>query len=300
MSVTEAPAAIVFDDVYKRTAVGEDLNRLRFTVKQGECCALVGSSGSGKNTAAALLKGLCPADAGTCQIMGKDCFSQARKIHELVDFVTTGTVFPPNMHVGRYLSLLQSWRGEANADKTREIIEKLEIVPFGLFRKMTDENLRKFSLLIGLMRDKRILIFDEPFAGLSAGAQEALYELIEEEKREGKTILLLTHVPEQARRLCERAALMRGGRVLVEQTAPEMNLQRRKVYHIVFKDGGEALRFSQVWGENCEVADDRVTVAVPGSPKALISALSECEILDFYGGTDAETREQDGPGGIKE
>lgn len=288
MFVKEAPASIVFDDVYKRTSVGEDLNRLRFTVRQGECCALVGPSGSGKNTATALLKGLCAADAGECSIQGQDCFLRSRQIHGLVDFVTTGIVFPRNMHVGRYLSLLQAWRGEADADKMRAIIEKLEIVPFGLFRKMTDENLRKLSLLTGLMRNKRILILDEPFAGLSDYVQEALYDIIENEKNEGKTILLLTHVPEQARRLCERAAVMRGGRVLVEQTAKEMDLHRRKVYHVVLKDGAEALRFSQTWGQGCEVAEDRVTVTVPDSPQALIRALADHEILDFYGGSDAE------------
>lgn len=267
---------------------GEDsgLFDVSFQVEEGSAYAILAPTGAGKSTIASLLMGMCIPDEGSCQVRGLDCFSQHSKVQRLVGFVPGNPYFPPGMDGDQFLKMLSSWRGGAAEEKTRHVMEKLDINPLGPFGKMTATNKSKLAVLFGLMFDAPILILDEPYMGLDVFSRNVLTDLLLEEKEQGKTILLLTHVLQQAQKLCDRIAVMRKGRIVVEQQAEQLQFSRQKVYHITFDSTMEASRFSQEWETAVELIGERAIVAVPASPMALIKTLSHYGVKDFVGGRE--------------
>lgn len=277
---------IVFNNITVEHGEDSGLFHLSFSVSPGESYAVLAPTGAGKSTIASLLMGLTIPDEGSCAIRGHDCFSDHAQVKSLVGFMPGNPYLPPKADGEAFLKMLSSWHGGASEDKIRHVMEKLDINPLGTFSRMTALNKSKMAILFGLMYDSPILVLDEPYMGLDAFTRDALTELLLQEKSEGKTILLLTHVLQQAQKLCDRIAIMRKGRLVVEQQSEQLQFSRQKVYHITFDTAKEASRFSQEWETAVELIGERAIVAVPASPMALIKTLSNYAIKDFIGGRD--------------
>lgn len=81
-------------------------------------------------------------------------------------------------------------------------------------------------------------------------------------------------------------AILRKGRVVVEQSAQQMQFSRQKVYHVTFETPEEAARFSQEWEKGVELVGARAIIAIPGSPQMLIKTLARYDVKDLVGGRD--------------
>lgn len=259
---------------------------LSFSVEAGEAYAVLSPTGGGKSTLFSLLMGLIRPDSGECLIRGMDCFRERRTICGIASFVPDGAALPVRQGGEQYLRMLSAWQGGVAEERLRDLMEKLDITPMGRFGLMTVEMRRKMAILMGLMRDKPILVLDEPYQHLGPLARGALTDLLAEEKQKGKTILVLTHVLREAQALCDRIAVVRRGRMVVEQKAEALSLRRQKVYHITFDTAETASRFSQEWEKGVELIGSRAIVAIPGSPQTLIKTLAGYPVLDLVGGRD--------------
>lgn len=279
-------ADILFDSLTIEHGEDSGLFDISFQVEEGGAYAVLAPTGGGKSTIVSLLMGLCSPDEGSCQVRGMDCFAQHDKVQRLVGFVPGNPYFPPRMDGEKFMKMLSAWHGGASEEKIRHVMEKLDINPLGPFGKMTAVNKSKMAVLFGLMYDAPILVLDEPYMGLDVFSRNVLTDLLLEEKAQGKTILLLTHVLQQAKRLCDRVAIMRKGRMVVEQQVEQLQFSRQKVYHITFDSTGEASRFSQEWESGVELIGERAIVAIPASPMALIKTLSHYGVKDFVGGRE--------------
>lgn len=277
---------IEFRNVTRAYEEDRGLFDLSFSVKEGEAYAVLSPTGGGKSTVFSLLTGLQRPDDGECLIRGMDCFRDRMKIRDIACFVPGGAAFPLRQGGEQYLRMLMAWQGSVSKDRLRDLMEKLDINPMGRFGLMTAELRRKMAILMGLMRDAPILVLDEPYQNLGPYARSALTDLLTEEKKNGKTILLLTHVLKETQALCGRIAVVRRGRMVVEQKADDLALLRQKVYHITFDTPETAGRFSQEWEKGVETIGSRAIVAVPGSPQALIKTLANYPVLDLVGGRD--------------
>lgn len=277
---------IEFRNVTRAYEEDHGLFDLSFSVEEGEAYAVLSPTGGGKSTLFSLLAGLQRPDGGECLIRGRDCFRERLAIRDLACFVPGGTAFPMRQGGEEYLRMLMAWQGGVSEERLCDLMEKMDINPMGRFGLMTVELRRKMAILMGLMRDKPILVLDEPYQNLGAYARSALTDLLIEEKNKGKTILLLTHVLKETQALCGRIAVVRRGRMVVEQKADDLVFSRQKVYHITFDTPETASRFSQEWETGVELIGSRAIVAVPGSPQALIKTLAGYAVLDLVGGRD--------------
>ncbi|MDO5022393.1 MAG: ATP-binding cassette domain-containing protein [Eubacteriales bacterium] len=277
---------IVFEHVNKQQDGLSPLYDISFSVKQGEVYTILASKNSGKHTILSLLMGLVKPDSGSVTLKGKDCFLQRRQVHKMAGFVSYRAPFPYSADGEKYIRFLADWHGNASFKKMQYIMEKLNINPLGSFKHMDDDNIRKMSVLAGLMYDSPILVLDEPYAGLNPVDRDSLTQILAEEKEQGKTILLMTRILQQAQKISDKICIMRKGRIVVEQHAEALNAIRQKVYHISFSTEDEASRFSQEWENGVELLGKRAIVAVPGSPKALIKTLADYDVMDFVGGKE--------------
>ncbi len=279
-------ADIVFENVNKSLECLNPLYDISFSVEEGEAYTILSSTGSGKQTILSLLMGLIKPDSGSVLIKGLDCFLKRRETHKHAGFVSSSAPFPFSADGEKYLRFLADWHGGASLKKAQQIMERLNINPLGSFSGMDDDNIRKMSILAGLMYDSQIIVLDEPYAGLLPADRDSLTQILLEEKERGKTILLMTRILQHAQKISDRICIMRKGRIVVEQEAEALKTVRQKVYHIDFISEDEASRFSQEWENGVELLGKRAIVAVPSSPNALIKTLSRYDVVDFTGGKE--------------
>ncbi len=279
-------AEIVFDSVSKVYEEDAGLFDLSLRIERGESFGLLGPSGAGKSTALSLLMGFIRPDEGEAAIGGLPCFEKRHKLMSRIGYLPKDADLPARISGEGFIRLMARARGGVGSSRIQELTERLDLNPLGDLAYMAPENRRKVLLVIALMHGADILLLDDPFAGLDPTAQHALAEILSEEREKGKTIVLSSHVFEQVQRCCDRAAIIRRGRLVTVQPTQALALTRQKVYHITFDGVHQASAFAQEWGAGVELIGNRAIVAVPSSPQALIRTLAGYAVLDLVGGRE--------------
>ena len=192
---------------------------LDLKVTRGEIFGLLGPNGSGKSTTLKMLLGLVSPTAGRARIFGRDTEEVASRA--LVGFL------PENAYFYRFLSGRETLRffgrlcRVSGRDLERRVDELLELV--GL-RAAADRRLDGYSkgmlqrigLAQALINDPQLLVLDEPTAGVDPAGSRDLRDLITELKRRGVTVLISSHLLEQVQEVCDRVAILAGGRLVRE------------------------------------------------------------------------------------
>ena len=190
---------------YNGKKVVDDLS---FTVKEGTLFALLGSNGAGKSTTIKMMLSLVKKDEGDINIPG----------NILVGYSPETPYFPPfltGMEVLFYYGALQKIPGQ---DLREECDRLLDIV--GLEKDKTKIRfyskgmLQRLALAQALLGDPSVLILDEPCAGLDAMGRIEMIELIGELKKQGKTILMNSHILSDIEKVCDEGIIMKKGKVL--------------------------------------------------------------------------------------
>ena len=164
--------------------------------------------------------------------------------------------------------------------KAKELIEFLELNPKNKMKKMSKGMKQKIGLVIAFMQDAPILILDEPTSGLDPLMQNKFVELIHKAKKEGKTILMSSHIFEEVEHTCDRVVIIKEGEIVATEKMEDLRHSRRKYYEICFHDVKEATLFHQQYPES-QVRDTVVSLSLQGSADTLIKALSQYTIDDL-------------------
>lgn len=206
----------------ERIAVDE----LNLAVKQGGCFALLGQNGAGKTTTIKMLSGLLLPDGGDAQLMGRSVVKEVNAVKQIINVSPQETAVAPLLTVRENLEFIA---GVYGMDKKRASARAQEMMrEFGLSEREKDraKNLsggmqRRLSIAMALISEPEILFLDEPTLGLDVRARRELWNVIGGMK--GRiTILLTTHYLEEAEALCDRIAVMHGGKLRALGTAEEL------------------------------------------------------------------------------
>ena len=257
-----------------------------FHVQAGETLGLLGSSEAGKSLILRILAGQLKADSGTARVFDLDGWSHRREIFKRAVYAPAVPVLDREMTGEQYLQFFGRYHGGFNPKKAHGLSEKLGLTLTGQCRRMAAEDRKKLSLLSALSLDKDVFLLDEPFSGLSASAKGLLADALTELRANGAATLLTSHSLEDVRRSCSHVAIVRQGRVVVNQAVEALSLTRQKVYHITFSTPKEAASFAGEWESGVELIGSRALVAIPASPKVLLQTLARYEVLDFIGGRE--------------
>jgi ABC-2 type transport system ATP-binding protein len=204
-----------FPDV--QAVAGVDLD-----VSAGECFGLLGPNGAGKTTTIEICEGLNTADEGEVEILGLHWKRDAAALRERLGIQLQETQLADKLTVLETLELFRSFfrQGPAAADVMRRVA--LEDKQTARVRTLSGGQKQRLALACALVGDPELLFLDEPTTGLDPQARRQLWDLIDEFKRAGRTIVLTTHYMEEAERLCERVAIMDHGRVIARGTPREL------------------------------------------------------------------------------
>jgi ABC-2 type transport system ATP-binding protein len=205
------------------------LRDVTFTMKRGECVAILGPNGSGKSTLIRLLATLLLHDGGSARVFGHDVFADPRAVRRLVNRVSVEASFFKKMSSSENLSYAARFYGMTPRETSSRIPEILENVGFPVDRKGEPmENLsrgmqQKVALARALLTSPVLLLLDEPTTGLDPRSKLEVQDFIREVRRaHDATILLCTHDLDEAEALADRTGILHRGELIALGTAEEL------------------------------------------------------------------------------
>ena len=217
---TDTPIAVT--GLVKTFGRTRALDGLDLTVRAGEVHGFLGPNGAGKSTAIRVLLGLLRADAGSATLLGGDPWRDATRLHRRIAYVPGDVVLWPNLTGGEVIDLLGRMRGGLDPRRRDDLLERFELDPRKKGRTYSKGNRQKVGLVAALASDAELLILDEPTSGLDPLMEEVFQECVREEKRNGRTVLLSSHILSEVEALCDRVTIIRNGVAVESGTLAEL------------------------------------------------------------------------------
>jgi ABC-2 type transport system ATP-binding protein len=221
-SVGVAETVIQVENLVKNYGTVQALRGVSFEVGQGEVFGLLGPNGAGKTSTIEILEGLRSPDGGKARVAGLDPERAGSAYKQEIGAVLQSTWLPDKLKVSEALQLFSSfYRRQIDAEtllKRFQLEEKRD----AFYNQLSGGQKQRLALALALVNDPRVLFLDEPTAGLDPQVRREIYDIIEQLRREQKTILLTTHYIEEAERLCDRVAIVDHGKVIAMGTPREL------------------------------------------------------------------------------
>jgi len=195
---------------------------LDLEVARGECFGLLGPNGAGKTTTIEICEGLTEPDSGTVELLGLNWRTGANELRQRIGIQLQETQFPDKLTVEETICLFRSFFHKGisveESIKTAQLEEKRTSRVGGL----SGGQKQRLAMACALVGDPEMLFLDEPTTGLDPQARRHLWDLVDELKQAGRTIILTTHYMDEAERLCDRVAIMDHGKIIALGTPPQL------------------------------------------------------------------------------
>ncbi|GAA1458620.1 ABC transporter ATP-binding protein [Williamsia maris] len=184
-----------------------------FTVDEGEIFGILGPNGAGKTTTVECIGGLRTRDGGVIDVAGFDPGADPVGLREVLGIQLQESTLPDKIRVDEALALFGSFHDDP-AD-AGELAERLGLAPHGRmqYSKLSGGQKQRLSVALALIGRPRVAILDELTTGLDPQARRDVWGLLEDLRSTGVTLLLVSHFMEEAQRLCDRVAVIDGGRI---------------------------------------------------------------------------------------
>ncbi len=227
MSDPDKGPAIEVAGVHKHFGRVHAVRGVDLAVRQGEFFGLLGPNGAGKSTLINILAGLTHPDQGRAAICGYDVIANYRKARRALGVVPQEVVFDPFFTVREVLAIQAGYfglKGPDNKAWREELLAALMLTDKGdaNMRTLSGGMKRRVLIAQALVHRPRVVILDEPTAGVDVELRASLWVFIRRLHAEGHTIVLTTHYLEEAEALCERIAIMQGGGIAALDTKEAM------------------------------------------------------------------------------
>src|SRR5450755_449119 len=190
------------------------LDGLDLMVRAGEVHGFLGPNGSSKSTTLRVLLGLLRADAGQLRLLDGDPWRDAVQLHRRLAYVPGDVTLWPNLTGGEVIDLLGRLRGGLDDKRRAVLLERFELDPAKKSRAYSKGNRQKVALVAALASGADLLILDEPTSGLDPLMEATFRACVEEERRNGRTVLLSSHIMSEVEALCDRVTIIRAGRTV--------------------------------------------------------------------------------------
>jgi ABC-2 type transport system ATP-binding protein len=214
--------SLLLRGVRKAFADVQAVDGLDLEVARGECFGLLGPNGAGKTTTIEMCEGLTAADEGTIELLGLSWKADSGQLRQRIGIQLQETQFPDKLTVEETLRMFRSFfkRGISvdESIRTAQLEEKRKSRVGGL----SGGQKQRLAMACALVGDPELLFLDEPTTGLDPQARRHLWDLVDELKQAGRTIILTTHYMDEAERLCDRVAIMDHGKVIALGTPQQL------------------------------------------------------------------------------
>ena len=201
---------------------------ISFEVKKGEIFGILGPNGAGKTTTLEMIETLRPIDGGSVIVDGLDVAKQPNQVKQIIGVQPQAAAFQDKQKLVEIIEMFAAAYGEkVNPKKFLEDVQLGEKAN-SYAEKLSGGQKQRLSIATALVHNPRVFFLDEPTTGLDPQARRNLWDLINEVRDRGVTVILTTHYLEEAEILCDRVAIMDQGKIIAMDTPKNLVKQLLK------------------------------------------------------------------------
>ena len=253
------------------------IDQVDLHVKTGEFFGFIGPNGSGKSTAIRTLLGLIQPTSGEAKIFNKDIRTHQTEILKEVGYMPSEAMFYNGMRVKDILKLSAKLHKKDCAQEAARLCERLKLNLNKKVETLSLGNRKKVSIVCALQHKPALYILDEPTSGLDPLMQKEFFAILNERHSEGATIFLSSHVLTEIHQYCERAAIIRNGKIIACDTTE--NLAKSSAKKITLTGTNELPSINGL--SNIEKHETHVQFLYSGPVKALLTAIEPLPFSDL-------------------
>jgi ABC-2 type transport system ATP-binding protein len=255
---------------------------LTYAVSPGEVFGYLGPNGAGKTTTIRTLLDFIRPTSGRAFVFGLDARRDSIEIHRRTGYLAGEMSLYERLTGAEYLRHLGLLRGGVDAGFVRDLADRLDCDLSVRIRSLSHGNRQKVALIQAFMHRPELLVLDEPTQGLDPLIQQEFNRMVEEARRDGRTVFLSSHVLPEVERLCDRVAIIREGRLVTIEDVGDLKARQVRTLTIHFAgtvppgpfEGLPSVREVRALG-------DALQLTVAGPLDAVVKEAARFEVVDL-------------------
>ena len=250
-----------------------------FKVEEGEIFGFIGPNGAGKSTTIRLFMSLIYPTSGDARIFGLDCIKYGPEIRQEIGYLPSEVFYYEGMKVRELLKYSASFYKKDCSKRTVELADLMELEIDRRIDDLSYGNKKKVGIVQGLLHQPKLIILDEPTAGLDPLMQQNFFNLIREENKRGATVFFSSHILGEVQRLCSRVAIIKDGAIVNIQDIKSLQKDNYKKVRVV-AENLDPKRFQVAGVTNLEQIDGSLSFFYKGDINAMARLISESRVSD--------------------
>lgn len=269
--------AIRTDKLTKYYGQSRGIIDLELSVEQGEFFGFIGPNGAGKSTTIRTLLGLISPSSGAASVFGMDVVREKQGILRRVGYLPSEAFFYSKMRVKDVLRFSADLRNSDCGAEAKKLCERLQLDPEKKIDELSFGNRKKAAIICALQSKPDLLILDEPTGGLDPLMQREFFDILRERNAEGTTIFFSSHVLSEVQRNCDRAAVIRQGRIIACDSVSA--LARANAKRVTVHGQVDLSRLSGI--KDTQKGENSVSFLYSGEMPRLLACLSAGQVSDL-------------------
>ncbi|MCI9614112.1 MAG: ABC transporter ATP-binding protein [Dorea sp.] len=267
-------SVIKIENLVRDYGNGKGVFDISFHVNKGEAFGFLGPNGAGKTTTIRHLMGFLKPQSGRCTIDGMDCWREREKVQARLGYIPGEISFFEDVSGAEFLKFIAEYRKIGTQNRKDELLARFELDTKGKIKRMSKGMKQKLGIVAAFMHDPDIIILDEPTSGLDPLMQNRFIDLISDEKKRGKTLLMSSHIFEEVERTCGRIGIIQNGRMAAVDDADTLRRRHTRSYTVSLEDEASAEAFAADFGGT------RTGLSVTVTTKQSLEEI----FMNYYGG----------------
>ena len=191
-------------------------------VNKGDFFGFIGPNGAGKSTSIRTILGLISPSSGSATVLGHDSIAEKKELLSKVGYLPSEAIFYHGMKVKDVLKLSADLRGMDCTEEAKKLCERLQLDMNRKVNELSFGNRKKVAIVAALQHKPELYILDEPTSGLDPLMQREFFEIMKEKNEEGATVFLSSHILSEIQKNCNRAAIIREGKIIACDTVDSL------------------------------------------------------------------------------
>ena len=225
------PYALELVDVVKRFGDHTAVDNVSFRVETGTIMALLGPNGAGKTTTIEICEGFQRPDSGKISVLGMSPATEPDKVRAQVGIMLQDSGSYSGIRVREMLELTASYSRDPLAPDWLLELFGLQNVQRTTYRRLSGGQKQRLNLAVALISRPRLVFVDEPTAGMDAQSRLLVWDLLRALRSDGVTVILTTHLMDEAQALADRVTIVDRGRVVAQGTPAELQAATATTIH---------------------------------------------------------------------
>ncbi len=269
-------------DLSKHYGETRALESLDLRVDEGQVFAFLGPNGAGKSTTIRLLLGLQRPTRGTATVLGFDPQRDPVEVHRRIGYLPGDLALYGRLSARHHLDWFAQVRGGVDRDLQHDLCERFQVVLDRPVKDLSKGNRQKVGLVLAFAHRPPLLVLDEPTGGLDPLMQNEFERLVSETVAEGRTVFLSSHELDEVQRLADRVAIIKQGRLLVDDTVQGLARETPRQIEVRFAQPVDPTSFAGIAGVTVVAHHDRqVTLEITDSLGPALAAIAAHDPVDL-------------------